>query len=59
MSNEVCKDYTPGPTMGKNRPVCTYYISAPPEAAGACTRPDHFMCEHWMAQQKEDKRRDA
>jgi hypothetical protein len=38
--------------MGKSRPVCAYYISAPPEAAGACTRPDHFMCEHWMKQQR-------
>jgi hypothetical protein len=28
--------------------VCVYYIRAPPEAAGSCKRPDHFMCEHWL-----------
>lgn len=52
-----CREYKPGPVMGKTRPVCIYYIPAPPDAAGGCTRPDHFMCEYWLdAQNKKNSK---
>ncbi len=53
MSDELdCSDYQPGPIPGRVRPVCRYYITQGP-GAGACTRPDHFMCELWLASQEE------
>lgn len=48
----LCGDYRPGPTKGKSMAVCGFYILTPPEASGACKRPDHFMCEFWLEQQK-------
>jgi hypothetical protein len=51
-NNDRCKDYTPGDAMGTTRRICKYYIRQPPDAAGACTRPEHFMCEYWMEKQK-------
>lgn len=46
--DDHCKDYWPGPEMGKDRPVCTHYIRAPASAAGGCKHPGHFMCDYWL-----------
>jgi len=50
-TKELCKDYIPGAVMGKERRVCFFFISTGP-GAGACQRPDHFMCEYWVEAQK-------
>lgn len=42
-----CKDYQPGPVMGKERAVCRFYNKS---NNGSCNRQDLFMCVLYLAQ---------
>lgn len=48
----TCPDYIPGDVMGRERPICKYWLK---DNSGVCTRQDRLMCILWVAKQLNGK----